>query len=489
MASFIGLPVYPPFDCSQEGRAVRWNKWVTRLQTFFNAYEITSQERKRALMLTFAGNELNDIVDTLTPEQGKGESFDQLCEAITRYFNPQTNIEFQKYLFRKTEQQSDNIEEFYAELKQLAATCGFKDPDIEIKSQLITGCRSIRVREKGLLNPNMSLVDILSYARALQVTETQIKSMHHSQQLNPVINRLQDRNTDTYTRQQSKYRARNSCRNCGGNWPHDGGQNRCPARNKTCRSCNRPNHFASVCLSSPLSATQGGRSDRKPDRPIYTIDDGEELNVNSVRSDDETTDNVFTISRNLDLPHFNVKVNGMQFRFLADSGSTVNILSHEDFNRISPKPVLRASNKTIRAYGDRSSIPVVGIFDANLTHAQNNTNTVLCVVPGSERPILGWDTCRKLRLLESVNHVGTSHEELKVEFTDLFLGLGHLKGFQARLHVDEKVPPVVQQYRRIPFHVRQQIEEQIKRDEELGVIEKTNGPTPWVSPVVVVQKQ
>ena len=99
MASFIGLPVYPPFDCNLEGRAVRWNKWIARLNTFFSAYEITSDSRKRALMLTFAGPELNDIIESFPPEQGKGDSYNHLCEAMTHYFNPQTNVEFQKFMF------------------------------------------------------------------------------------------------------------------------------------------------------------------------------------------------------------------------------------------------------------------------------------------------------------------------------------------------------------------------------------------------------
>ena len=40
----------------------------------------------------------------------------------------------------------------------------------------------------------------------------------------------------------------------------------------------------------------------------------------------------------------------------------------------------------------------------------------------------------------------------------------------------------------VPFHVRQQLEEQLKRDEELGVVERIEGPTPWVSPIVVAPK-
>ena len=45
-----------------------------------------------------------------------------------------------------------------------------------------------------------------------------------------------------------------------------------------------------------------------------------------------------------------------------------------------------------------------------------------------------------------------------------------------------------QPHRRIPFHVRKQLEEQLERDEKSGVIERVEGATPWVSPLVVVPK-
>ncbi|XP_033127652.1 uncharacterized protein K02A2.6-like [Anneissia japonica] len=49
--------------------------------------------------------------------------------------------------------------------------------------------------------------------------------------------------------------------------------------------------------------------------------------------------------------------------------------------------------------------------------------------------------------------------------------------------------PVAKGTRRVPFHVRKDLEEQLARDEQLGIIEKIDGPTPWVSPVVVVPKK
>ena len=53
---------------------------------------------------------------------------------------------------------------------------------------------------------------------------------------------------------------------------------------------------------------------------------------------------------------------------------------------------------------------------------------------------------------------------------DMFHGLGKLKNYQIKLHIDEEVPSVAQPQRGVPFHVRKQLEEQLRRDEELGVI-------------------
>ena len=43
-------------------------------------------------------------------------------------------------------------------------------------------------------------------------------------------------------------RTANTCRNCGGMYPHVGN---CPAKNKQCKSCGKYNHFAKVCRGKP----------------------------------------------------------------------------------------------------------------------------------------------------------------------------------------------------------------------------------------------
>ena len=66
--------------------------------------------------------------------------------------------------------------------------------------------------------------------------------------------------------------------------------------------------------------------------------------------------------------------------------------------------------------------------------------------------------------------------------------MGKYRGEPARIHVVESVKPVAQPHRRVPFHVRKQVEEKLKQLENDDIIERVEGPTPWVSPIVVVPK-
>ena len=66
--------------------------------------------------------------------------------------------------------------------------------------------------------------------------------------------------------------------------------------------------------------------------------------------------------------------------------------------------------------------------------------------------------------------------------------MGKYKGESVRIHVDESIMPVALLHRRIPFHVRKQVEEKLRQLECDGIIEHAEGPTPWVSPIVIVPK-
>ena len=127
------LPTYPSFDCASEGKGIRWTKWVARLtNNVFVGYNITDEAQKKALILTYGGEDLNDIFDTLsadkiTPVPNTDETvFTKTVTALSDYFNPRQNVEFQRYQFRHTNQeQYETIEKYYTHLTQIVATCNF----------------------------------------------------------------------------------------------------------------------------------------------------------------------------------------------------------------------------------------------------------------------------------------------------------------------------------------------------------------------------
>ena len=79
-------------------------------------------------------------------------------------------------------------------------------------------------------------------------------------------------------------------------------------------------------------------------------------------------------------------------------------------------------------------------------------------------------------------------EQMTSRFPELFKGIGKLKNYQAKLHVNPEVRPVAQTVRRIPFGLRDKVEAEIQSLLQQDIIEPVQGPTSWVSPVVVVPK-
>ncbi len=66
--------------------------------------------------------------------------------------------------------------------------------------------------------------------------------------------------------------------------------------------------------------------------------------------------------------------------------------------------------------------------------------------------------------------------------------LGLAAGFVHKINVHSDVPPVQQKLRRLPFAVRDAVSQEVKRLESEGIIEKVDS-SPWVSPLVAIQKK
>ncbi|CAC5359617.1 unnamed protein product [Mytilus coruscus] len=200
--------------------------------------------------------EVNDIFDTL---QETGEDYDTALTKLTEYFAPKKNVEYEIYKFRQAKQETDEtIDAFHTKLRQLSVNCEFTD-DNQVKSQIVQGCSSSRLRRKAL-REDMTLEQLLLSARALELSEKQANEIEHKDEKleTNALHKKRNvrRNQPRYLqdkRPEQRVNRNNKCRNCGGEFPHRG---KCPAQGKSCNFCKKLNHFEKMCRSKRNTNTK-----------------------------------------------------------------------------------------------------------------------------------------------------------------------------------------------------------------------------------------
>lgn len=186
---------------------------------------------------------------------------------------------------------------------------------------------------------------------------------------------------------------------------------------------------------------------------------------------------------------------------LIDTGASVNVVDRSCFEKLRFAGLkLTKSKIRLFPYGSQTPLPVEGQFSATIripTTSQDIIAGFVVVNSPNATPLLGRKTAQDLGLLHfglGVNNLNARQghnstlEALLDSNKDVFKGVGKLKDFQLHIHVDPQVTPVAQTPRRLPFHVFERVEDKLGERESLDIIEALDGPTPWVSPLLVVPK-
>ena len=129
---------------------------------------------KRALLLTYIGNDTNDIFDTLADT---GMDYDTAIQRLTEHFSPTENKDMAIFDSRQVTQQSgESIDEFCRRLKEKSSLCGFHDEDNEIKTQIIHKTADSRLRRKAL-REQLSLKYNIKYGKTLEQSDVSARKL------------------------------------------------------------------------------------------------------------------------------------------------------------------------------------------------------------------------------------------------------------------------------------------------------------------------
>ena len=170
-------PPFEQFSVHSDPSTVgtRWQKYVSRLENMFTGFNITEDNRKRALLLYYSGDEVGDIFDTL-PDTGT--DYSTAKTALTKHFQPSKSTEYERYVFRQSKQQPDETTaQYHTRLQHLAVGCQFDKRDEEIKSQIIQGCSSQKLRRYALREEKLTLSQLLHTARAYELANEHAEVM------------------------------------------------------------------------------------------------------------------------------------------------------------------------------------------------------------------------------------------------------------------------------------------------------------------------
>ena len=155
------------------------------------------------------------------------------------------------------------------------------------------------------------------------------------------------------------------------------------------------------------------------------------------------------------------------------------------------KCVSMKSNKKLYPYGSTEPLKTAGCFVITVTVRNVSVEAEFTVIEGKGQALLGRETATQLSVLclgEEVRVYALKQEDIFDKYKSCFEGLGKLRDFQLDIPIDQNVKSVAQPMRCVPFSMRDKLEQKLNELVDLDVIERADGPTPWISPVVVVPK-
>lgn len=502
LCTMTSLPP-PPFFLPKPGKpAMTWPSWKRSFLNYLVASGLDGESnvRRKAILYHCLGTEGQRIFDLLPPYgTSSATSADSSASTSTvpalddveialrtldAHYAATVNPIAERHKFRqRRQQQGEDIDDYVVALRELASTCDFGPTlDCMIRDQIVEAANICHLRERLLLEGQaLTLARAVTLARQFQQSQKESKEFAaetSNGQVRRVTKKTFRKSSSNGDRKVQPSTAKTHCFRCGSS-AHLANSPSCKARSQRCFACNKTGHFRSVCRSSGHLREL---TKDEPEGPALTSESQTVLQLDPS-----------TVSKQAGI-YITLSVLDKDIRFLIDTGSSVSILSSTVYEAtFAAEHPLKATSVTLYDFSKRS-IPIQGCFPASVKYGSRSACIVFYVVANGTT-LLGLDALSALQIcidgmnLSCCKTSVSLPPEISAEFCHLFDGnLGLSKNFVHKVKVRSDVQPVAGKLRRLPLTVREQVSQELRRLEELDVIEKVTA-SEWVSPIVVVKKK
>ena len=479
----------PSFNINEED----WNTYIDRLSFYFEANDIVTQKKKKAILLTVCGiPTYRTICNLLLPQSPKDVDFDTIVDKMSQHLQPRQPVSLLRYKFNKAvRKEGQSISEYVNFLRQLAKTCSFDGHlDEMLRDRLICGVNDQRIQRKLLAQADITFERALTIALAEEAAANQTSELQTRTNVYKISNR----------EPQKKFLDRNAmiCYRCNGHHSHE----ICRFKDMECRFCRKIGHIERACKSKnrekkdnkpPFSQRKSmfhsyrGKKDRTTNQNHF-MEEKDQFSTDI--KDYQLYSTEIQNSRPYTVP---ILVQDREVLFQIDTGASLTLVSQDLYKSLSINKHLEPSTLELRTYTGEE-MKIHGTVNVTVKHDKQTMTLPIFVVEGHGPPLLGRNWLEKLKLdwlnIATVHHSTMEEfdEQMQAEFPKLFgKGIGKIKGVKGVLHVEGNATPRFFKPRPVPFAMKHKVSDAINTLEKEGIISKVDR-SEWASPVVPVLK-
>ena len=218
------------------------------------------------------GKECLHVCRNLPMTADERQDADVILTKLSEYFIPKRNKTYERYVFNSCSQKADeSFDQFLTALCKLAATHEFGTFEVEmLHDRITTGLRDHGHREHLLRESTLTLEKAIDICRTNKMAASQ---RHKMEQSGTTHFACEEKKRGPRKNPRRSSRLTRPCKYCGNT--HAAGN--CHAYGKTCAKCNKKNHLAKVCQSTP--SQDGKKSKPEGKKP------GKHQRVNQLQQD------------------------------------------------------------------------------------------------------------------------------------------------------------------------------------------------------------
>ena len=425
--------------------------YVERTQLFFIANNIEENKQVAVFLSAIGPRTYKLLRDLMAPTVPKDKKLDEIISVMMQHYEPKPLVIAERFYFHRRQQNvGESIAEFVAELRRLATHCAFEAYlDEALRGRFVCGLRSEAMQKRLLTEADLTFSRAVEIARSMEMAAENVRNLQSS--TGAAAAPYRDVCAIDADRSGTM-----SCYRCG-NTNHKPAQ--CPCRTLKCHHCGKIGHIKSVCR-------QKDRPQRRTGKQLVKL-------VQEGTSADEPPQVLYQVRASADKPlQVDVELGGRHLCMEVDTGAARSILSEETYRSLFPELAWLPTTVKLHTYSGEP-LTVLGEQEVVVRYGKQVRELQVLVVKGNGPSLMGRDWLRHIRLdWRAINCVRQNQlQDVLDDHDELFKpGLGTLKGFEAKIHVDPGVRPRFCKARTVPYALRDAVEQELERLVKEGII-------------------